>query len=60
MQPYDIEMNAIRDKYPNLLLPPDTFAEYEKLSVEWDKLNKQRNEVIARRNALALRHNQTI
>lgn len=58
-QPYEDQMNAIKDQYPDLVLPPDVFDEYELLLAEWNRLNDQRNGVVTQLNALVGRHKQT-
>ena len=60
MKPYDDQMAAIRVEYPRLVLPAETFDEYERLLTGWDRLNDQRSEVIAELNALADSHNRAV
>ena len=60
MQPYDAQMTAIQDRYPDLVLPPDTFDEYERLRAERNGLNDLRDGVVTRVNTLVQQHNQTI
>ncbi len=60
MLPYDAEMTAIRDQYPDLVLPPDTFDRYEVLLAERNRLNDLRNAVVTHQNTLAQEHNRII
>ena len=60
MQPYDARIAAIEDQYPDLVLPSDTFDEYERLQEEWNGLNDLRNGFVTQVNALVERHNRII
>ena len=60
MQPYDAKISAMRDQYPDLLLPPDAFDEYERLLGGWNRLNDLRNGLITHVKALVEQHNRTV
>ena len=60
MQPYKADMDTIEQQYPGLVLPPDTFNEYEWLRDEWNRLNGVRNSLIIQWDALVEQHNQVI
>ena len=60
MQPYDDQMAAIEEEYPDLELPQETSDEYERLRTERNRLNAQRNEVIGELNALVDSHNRAV
>ena len=57
IQPYDARMAAIEDQYPDLVLPSDTFDEFERLHEEWNGLNDFRNGLVTQVNALVEQHN---
>ena len=58
MKPFDDQLSAIRDEYPDVPLPSDTFDEYERLRAEWNRLNDQRNAEVVQLNALVNSHNR--
>ncbi len=60
MQPYDAGIAAIKEQYPDLVLPSETFDEYERLFEELNRLNDLRNGVIIRMNGLIEQQNRTV
>ena len=56
-KPYKAQMDVIKDRYPDLVLPPDTYNEYGRLLSQWNGLNDQRNEFVAEVNDLIQQSN---
>ena len=60
MQPYDARISAIKDLYPDLVLPQDTFDEYRQLIVEWNRINDLRNGAVTQLNSLVDQHDRAV
>ncbi len=56
--PYEARMDAIQDQYPNLVLPPVTFDEYEGLRAKLNKLINLHNGAVNRENDLVQQYNR--
>ena len=60
MHPYDFRMAAIRARYPTLVLPSRTFEVYGRLRANWNRLNDERNGLIAETDRLVGVYNLTV
>ena len=60
IEPYDAEIAAVKEQYPDLKLPEGPFREYERVFTERNRLNALRNDAIAELNALVDKHNRTV
>jgi DNA-binding FrmR family transcriptional regulator len=58
MEPLQVRIEAIQNSFPDLILPPDLFDEFEQLRAARNALNDERNGILGQLNRVIVAHNQ--